>query len=142
MIKDRITDIFFDLDHTLWDFEKNSMLTFEKLLRENNIQLNLEHFLEVYRPFNLQYWKWYRREQITKEKLRYGRLKSTFNALSYPVDDALINKLSEAYITELPNYTHLFKDAVAILEYLKPRYTLHIITNGFDEVQHKKLKST
>lgn len=141
-MKHTVTDIFFDLDHTLWDFEKNSALTFEKILKEHKIPLPLETFLDTYRPLNLEYWKMYREERITQEKLRYGRLKSTFDALAYPVEDTLIDLLATAYIAELPNYTHLFEDAISVLEYLKPRYKLHIITNGFEEVQHKKLKST
>ncbi|MCB0375881.1 MAG: YjjG family noncanonical pyrimidine nucleotidase [Sinomicrobium sp.] len=134
------TDIFFDLDHTLWDFEKNSALTFGNILKKNNINIPLSEFLEVYRPFNLHYWKLYREEKITQEKLRHGRLKSTFDALSYAVEDAVIHVLSEEYIAQLPTHGHLFDDTVAVLNYLKPRYKLHIITNGFKEVQHKKLE--
>lgn len=141
-MKHTVTDVFFDLDHTLWDFEKNSALTFEKILAKNDVQLRLDTFLEIYRPLNLEYWKLYREEKITKEKLRYGRLRSTFDALSYPVEDDLIHTLATEYIAELPNYTHLFKDTLAVLDYLKPQYKLHIITNGFEEVQHKKLKGT
>ena len=63
MNKDNITDIFFDLDHTLWDFEKNSNLTFEQLFKEHNIQLQLQDFLTEYSPINFNYWKLYREEK-------------------------------------------------------------------------------
>lgn len=142
MFKECITDVFFDLDHTLWDFEKNSALTFEKILRKNEIPVNLADFLEVYIPANLAFWKLYREEKITKEKLRYQRLKSVFDKLGLSVIDEMINKLSEEYIVYLSSYNHLFPDTIEILEYLKPKYKLHIITNGFEEIQGKKLRNS
>ncbi|MGJ8734900.1 MAG: YjjG family noncanonical pyrimidine nucleotidase, partial [Cellulophaga sp.] len=57
MYKDLVTDVFFDLDHTLWDFEKNSALTFTKILEDNKIGLKVEDFLKAYVPINHQYWK-------------------------------------------------------------------------------------
>jgi len=79
----KITDVFFDLDHTLWDFDKNSGLTFELIFERNKIAVRLHDFLEVYKPINLKYWKLYREEKISKINLRYGRLKETFDALEY-----------------------------------------------------------
>ena len=73
-----IKHVFFDLDHTLWDFEKNSDLAFQKIFKKQKIELNLNNFLEVYKPLNLQYWKLYREEKVTKSELRYQRLKKTF----------------------------------------------------------------
>lgn len=135
-----ITHIFFDLDHTLWDFDKNSALTFEKIFEHNSVDLDLREFLEVYEPLNLNYWKLYREDKIDKASLRYGRLADTFKALNYHFNDDLINKLSEDYIAHLSSFNHLFDNTVDILEYLKPNYKLHIITNGFKEVQHGKLE--
>ena len=59
-----ITDIFFDLDHTLWDFDKNSALTFEKIFRLNQVDIPIDFFLKKYEPINLSYWKLYREEKI------------------------------------------------------------------------------
>ena len=73
----QIKHVFFDLDHTLWDFEKNSDLTFKKVFDKQNITVNLDDFLEVYKPLNQKYWKLYREEKVTKSELRYGRLKNT-----------------------------------------------------------------
>ena len=70
-----IEHIFFDLDHTLWDFDKNSGLTFGKIFKIHDVDVSLEKFLNVYEPINFQYWKLYREEQVTKQELRYGRLK-------------------------------------------------------------------
>ncbi|MFX0555342.1 YjjG family noncanonical pyrimidine nucleotidase [Maribacter sp. CXY002] len=142
MFKDQITDVFFDLDHTLWDFEKNSALTFQKIFDLHNVQISLDSFLEVYIPANLAFWKLYREEKITKSALRYQRLKTVFDTLGYQLSYETINNLSDAYITYLSSYNHLFPEAKAILAYLKPKYKLHIITNGFQEIQEKKLKNS
>ena len=142
MFKDIVTDVFFDLDHTLWDFEKNSALTFEKIFHDNNIAIDLPDFLEVYIPANFAFWKLFREGKITKEALRYERLKSVFDDLRFQVSDETINTLSEGYITHLSSFNHLFPNAISILDYLKPKYKLHIITNGFQEVQGKKLKNS
>lgn len=137
-----IEHVFFDLDHTLWDFDKNSALTFEYIFKLNKIDLELSRFLEVYIPINFDYWENYRKNLVSKEKLRYGRLKDSFTALSYQVDDTIIDKLSNDYILYLSEYNHLLDGGVEALDYLSDKYTLHIITNGFEEVQHKKLKNS
>jgi putative hydrolase of the HAD superfamily len=138
-MKSKITDVFFDLDHTLWDFDKNSALTFEIIFKKNNLEIDLERFSEVYQPINLKYWKLYREEQVSKSNLRYGRLKESFDALNISVEDAIINQLAIDYIDFLTTYNHVFDGTIEILEYLKPKYKLHIITNGFKEVQQTKL---
>ena len=137
-----IEHVFFDLDHTLWDFDKNSALTFEKIFDLNNIDINLDEFLEVYVPLNLYYWKLYREEKIDKESLRYRRLNDVFQKLNMTVKTRMIYKLSEDYITYLSSFNHLFDGTIEILEYLKPKYSLHIITNGFKEVQYGKLNKS
>ncbi|WP_027078334.1 YjjG family noncanonical pyrimidine nucleotidase [Maribacter antarcticus] len=142
MFKDVVTDVFFDLDHTLWDFEKNSALTFEMILPTHDITVPLESFLEVYVPANLVFWKMYREEKITKEDLRYQRLKSVFDTLEYAVSDDCINSLANEYINQLSSHTYLFPNALEVLDYLKPNYKLHIITNGFQEIQEKKLRNS
>lgn len=142
MFRNKVTDVFFDLDHTLWDFERNSALTFERILRANDIGVALSDFLEVYVPANLAFWKLYREERITKEELRYQRLKSVFDDLGYSIADDLIHILSEEYIQYLSSYNHLFPNTIEILDYLRPRYKLHIITNGFQEIQDKKLRNS
>ena len=142
MHSNKVTDIFFDLDHTLWDFEKNSALTFNKILVAHDINIPLERFLKVYVPANFAFWKLYREEKITKTELRYQRLKTVFDALAYRVSDETIHSLSEEYINQLASFNHLFPHATMILDYLKPKYKLHIITNGFQEIQEKKLKNS
>ena len=127
--------IFFDLDHTLWDFDKNSTLTFDKIFKLHNDNVDIKSFLNVY-------WRLYRNEEIEKENLRYGRLKDSFDELSFKIDDELIYLLSEEYIVHLTTFNHLFEGTIEILEYLQSKYELHIITNGFDEAQYKKMRSS
>ncbi len=140
-MKNTVTDIFFDLDHTLWDFEKNSANTFEIIFKEHSLSTPLTQFLEVYVPLNFKYWKLYREEKITKSQLRYSRLKDSFEALDYQADDDLIHSLAKRYIDLLPEQNNLFQNTTTVLHYLSTRYTLHIITNGFEEIQEKKLKN-
>ena len=138
----KIQHIFFDLDHTLWDFEKNSALTFQEILPASNITVDFNMFIKTYIPINFSYWKKYRLEQVTKHELKYLRLKETFDALDYDVNDDIIHHLSEEYILKLPNYNNLFEGTFEILEYLQSKYQLHIITNGFEEIQTKKMEKS
>jgi len=141
-MKHNIKHVFFDLDHTLWDFDKNSGLTFEKIFKLNNIEIKLDDFLKVYEPINLNYWKLYREEQVSKNALRYGRLKEAFDAIEYKIEDATIHKLSEGYISHLSSFNNLFDNTIETLNYLKNKYKLHIITNGFEEAQEKKMQTS
>ena len=138
----KINHIFFDLDHTLWDFEKNSDLAFEAVFKKHQLKVSLEKFLNYYRQINFEYWKRYREERVTKEELRFGRLNDTFTKINTHVPKDIINQLAEDYISELPKNNYLFDGAHEILEYLKPNYELHIITNGFNEVQFQKLENS
>ena len=142
MNRNPVKALFFDLDHTLWDFETNSALTFKQLFNTFDINLSLDDFLAVYIPNNNAYWKLYREGKIDKEALRYERLKTVFDTLNYQATDSLIDTLADAYIQVLPEHNALFEGAVEVLSALKPRYPLHIITNGFKEVQHLKMKNS
>ena len=134
-----IKHLFFDLDHTLWDFEKNSANSFEVIFRKNSININLNIFLKHYKPINKYYWKLYREERVTKDELRYARFKEAFDAIEYSITDEMIHNLSEDYINELPNHNELFTDTKSVLNFLKEKYRLHIITNGFNEIQYRKI---
>jgi len=137
-----IKHIFFDLDHTLWDFEANSKKTFSYIFNKNDLDIEFEDFIEVYQPINHRYWKLFREDKVSKAELRYGRLKEAFEAIDFDSNDALIHLLSEEYITYLANHNALFENAIPVLEYLQPKYKMHIITNGFEEVQHRKLRNS
>ena len=139
---ENIKHVFFDLDHTLWDFDRNSALTFQKIFELHKVEIQVKEFITVYEPINLNYWKLYREELIDKANLRYGRLKDTFDILNYKAEDALIHKLSIDYIEHLASFNHLFDGTIDLLDYLLPKYELHIITNGFEEVQLRKMTSS
>ena len=134
--------IFFDLDHTLWDFDKNSALTFEKIFELNKLAVNLNDFLEVYVPINFKYWKLYREEKVDKKTLKFSRLNDAFKAMEIDISSRMVHKLSDDYITHLCTFNHLFAGAIDLLDYLTPKYQLHIITNGFKEAQQAKLNQS
>ena len=137
-----INDIFWDLDHTLWDFDRNSDLTFNKILNENNIKVDVYSFLKTYHPINRKYWDLYRLNKVSKAHLRYYRLSDTFKELCVEVSDDQINKLSVDYINHLSDFNYLIPNALTILENFHSNYNMHIITNGFKEVQNKKLEKS
>lgn len=137
-----ITDIFFDLDHTLWDFDRNSVLAFDKIFKVHHPTINTEAFIEIYAPINQACWKLYQVDKITHEELRYQRLKQSFDAMNYPISDEAIDKIAHDYIAFLPDNNQLFDGAIEVLDYLLPKYNLHIITNGFAEVQYKKISNS
>jgi YjjG family noncanonical pyrimidine nucleotidase len=134
--------IFFDLDHTLWDFDKNSGFAFENIFKKHNLNLDVRLFLEHYIPRNQYYWKLYQVNKVTHQDLRFYRLKDVFDILGFTISDEMINQLSDDYILHLPDSNHLFDGTIEVLDYLKEGYHLHIITNGFSIVQHKKLKNS
>ncbi|RTY76773.1 noncanonical pyrimidine nucleotidase, YjjG family [Flavobacterium sp. LS1P28] len=142
MKQTHIKDVFFDLDHTLWDFDKNSELTFETIFNRNHPTIATKEFIEKYVPINQACWALYQYDKITHQELRYNRLKHSFDALSYTISDEEIETIADDYIRFLPDNNHLFDGTVELLEYLKPKYNLHIITNGFAEVQFKKLNNS
>lgn len=142
MSSTKITDIFFDLDHTLWDFDVNSELAFETIFKKDHPTIHITDFIEKYVPINQACWKLYQYDKITHAELRYNRLKHTFDALEYYVSDAQIESIAHNYIQLLPQNNRLFDGTIEVLEYLEKKYKLHIITNGFAEVQYKKINNS
>ena len=137
-----ITDIFFDLDHTLWDFDKNSEKAFDLIFKNKYNYIDTAQFITVYIPINQACWKLYQQDKITHIELRYQRLKQSFDALSVEISDKEIEKIATEYIEYLPQFNELFDHTIEVLDYLKTKYNLHIITNGFAEVQDKKLRNS
>jgi len=142
MVNENISDVFFDLDHTLWDFDRNSALAFERVFKKHNIAMELSEFIREYEPINLNFWRQFREEKITKEELRRGRLIETFQLFKMEFPLPSIDFMANSYIEELPIDNYLFSGTFEILDYLFPKYKLHIITNGFEEVQHLKLENS
>jgi len=139
---DEIEHIFFDLDHTLWDFEKNSKETLSQLFV--NLHLNdqiesFERFFKKYKEINKRYWNLYRQNKVTKNQVRDGRFKDTLAFFKINDLDQKSSELSHNYVTLGPTKTNLFPHTHHILSKLSKNYKLHIITNGFSEVQDIKL---
>ncbi|HEX8016126.1 MAG TPA: YjjG family noncanonical pyrimidine nucleotidase [Flavobacterium sp.] len=136
-----ITDIFFDLDHTLWDFDRNSEMAFDRIFKSKFPEIKCQDFIQKYIPINQACWKLYQNDTITHLELRYNRLKFSFDALNIVISDADIDQIANEYIEFLTENNHLFDGTIEILDYLKSKYKLHIITNGFATVQEKKINN-
>lgn len=136
--------LFFDLDHTLWDFDRNSEETIAGLFDLHHLKSRgvpeFSQFITRYRKINYEMWDAYHRREISKETLRTGRFLRTLEHFGLP-DGQLAERMAEEYLIECPKKTHLFPGALETLDYLKAgRYPLHIITNGFKEVQYIKIR--
>ena len=137
-----VEHIFFDLDHTIWDFETNSRETLGELYHEYKLHeliQNEEKFLATYQTVNAQYWKKYRDGQIDKQTVRFGRFPETLRRCKVDDADVIGKQIGEEYVIRGPKKTHLFPHTHETLQYLSQKYPLHIITNGFKEVQFVKL---
>lgn len=141
-MKNKITDIFFDLDDTLWDFQRNSALTFAFIFSKNKLEIELDDFLKIYTPINEEYWRQYRRGEIDKTYLRHARLTDTFMALNLKISADIVHVLADDFMLHLADYNHLTPETIETLDYLYPKYNLHILTNGFRSVQKEKLQNS
>ncbi|MBW6459682.1 MAG: YjjG family noncanonical pyrimidine nucleotidase [Bacteroidales bacterium] len=145
MIADRYKHIFIDLDKTIWDFDRNARATFDEIfdiydLKSRGIGSS-EEFMAVYTRINDMLWGLYRENKIKKEVLSIRRFEMTLN--EFGIDDLILaTHIAEDYVTESPLKTILLPYARQALDYLKLRYELHLITNGFEEVQHTKLDAS
>ena len=134
--------IFFDLDRTLWDFDAAAEVAFERIYEKYHLKSlgipSAHEFHEVYHPLNEQLWVLYRADQITKDELNRTRFLKPLE--HYGIHDIeLADHLSEDYVYWSPRIVRLVPGTMELLDYLKPKYHLHLITNGFQEVQHTKL---
>ena len=137
--------IFFDLDRTLWDFDAAAEVAFEHIYEKYELKKlgipSAHEFHEVYHPLNEQLWVLYRADQITKDELNRTRFLKPLE--HYGIHDtALADHLSEDYVYWSPRIVRLVPGTIELLDYLKPKYHLHLITNGFQEVQHTKLSGS
>lgn len=138
--------LFFDLDHTLWDFDENARITMQQLhvdfnLPEKGIH-DFDRFHQAYLAHNERLWAEYRNGRIRQDELRLKRM--WLCLLDFNVDDEeLAMQMNELFLQLLPSRNLLFPDTIEVLRYLEQKgYGLHLITNGFEEVQHNKLKNS
>lgn len=135
--------IFFDLDRTLWDFEINSYETLLEICNKYNLkELGIKSYIEFikkYKKINERLWKMYRVDEISQKDLRRERFQKTLELYNIRNID-LSEKIGKDYIEICPRKTKLFPETIEILNYLRSKYHLHIITNGFHKTQHVKLE--
>lgn len=137
--------VFFDLDDTLWDFEKNSERVlrqlFDEFLLEQKLNCDFNIFHQRYKIENKNLWTLYYQKKIDKHFLRNHRFNTVFKLFGYDhYEENLL--ITEQYLKRSPHGTVLKDNCVTVLNYLQHHYQLHIITNGFKEVQDIKLKAS
>lgn len=142
--REQYTHVFFDLDHTLWDFESNSQETLQEVYHIHGLPdkgvPSFDAFMDVYRKHNERLWERFRNGFIRRDELRWKRMWLTL--LDFKVaDEALSRRLSDTFLQILPTKSRLFPNAIRVLEYLKQKgYRLFLITNGFEETQWLKIR--
>ncbi len=137
--------LFFDLDHTLWDFDANEQISLKELFikyKINNYFDTFDLFFELYKPINDSLWREYSRGNISKKTLTTDRFHQTFKLKNLDNKEFAI-KFGKEYIALNSSQTSLIPYATELLEYLKSKkYEMYIITNGFIETQYKKLEAS
>ncbi len=138
--------LFFDLDHTLWDFEANSRQTLRELYETLSLEKKGVHDFDIfhknYLVHNDKLWERYRNGYIKVDELRWKRMWLTL--IDFKIgDEELARKMGSLFLDLLPTRKILFPHAKEILTYLiEKKYSLHLITNGFEKTQHYKLKNS
>ncbi|MFP4024159.1 MAG: YjjG family noncanonical pyrimidine nucleotidase [Thiohalospira sp.] len=140
----RYKNIYFDLDRTLWDFDSNAKETFQDIYKKYELQKifnTFDNFYNTYVKHNERLWKIYRDGKIRKSVLAFKRFALTLEEFGVK-DEELAKKIGQDYIEISPTKRRLFPGTYETLDYLKDKYNLYIITNGFNEVQFTKLKNS
>ncbi len=137
--------LFFDLDHTLYDFEQSTYETLNELCEKYHLANKgipqFKYFYNRYLEINLRFWGQYRKGKIEKAFLNVERFHVTFK--EFGIDDRdFAEKFANEYLANAPLKNTLFPNAHETLDYLQDKYILHLITNGFEEVQEKKIDTT
>ena len=134
--------LLFDLDHTLWDFNRNSKAALKELFLELNLReyfADFEQFMDEYHKINAALWDQYGRGRVSKSFVKYERFIRTLGNAGCGNDD-LGRHMADEYVRISPCKTFLIDGAMEVLQALAGRYKMYIITNGFVEVQYKKIK--
>ena len=149
MASKKYRHIFFDLDHTLWDYDANASETLEDLYEIFELSgfgiVSKEKFTSTFFEVNDSLWEQYNVGAIDKFFLRNERFRLVFesaDAVMKLVSDELLKSFNEKYLIECPQRNKLISGAKEVLEYLSESYTMHLITNGFEEVQFTKIKNS
>jgi putative hydrolase of the HAD superfamily len=138
--------IFFDLDHTLWDFDTNATLALEVVYNHYQVQqlinIPFAQFGPRYIHHNNILWDLYHNDKITAADLKWKRMYLALLDFKY-ANETLAKDMSNMFLTELPLQNTIFNYTHEILQYLKTKgYQLHLITNGFEDIQRAKLANS
>lgn len=132
--------VFFDLDHTLWDFERNSETCLKEIYAGRITgRVPYENFVSTFRVINKGLWRQLETGTITHDELRRTRFKNTLLTLDVPCPEEESLAMNEQFMELLPQQKHLMEGAMEVLEYLRPKYRLHIISNGYLDIQTRKM---
>lgn len=136
--------IFFDLDHTLWDYDKNTFETITEIYNLYNLSklsISFDEFLTHFHEINNLLWDKFNHGLIDRYELRDNRFRLILQQLGVRESD-IPNDIGETFLEIAPLKSSVVPFTHEVLEYLHPKYQLHIISNGFDDVQYKKLKAS
>src|SRR5450432_4112048 len=137
--------LFFDLDHTLWDFDTNCKEALQDIYHSLSLVeagvYDFDLFHKLYLGHNERLWDRYRKGQMKVDELRWKRM--AISLLEFKNgDEALAHKMAVEFLEILPTKQALFPHTIEVLTYLRNRkYKLHLITNGFEKTQHQKMKT-
>lgn len=137
-------NLFFDLDDTLWAFSLNARDTFEEMYlkyRYDRFFDSFQHFYALYQRRNVELWEEYGNGQVTKDELNRQRFLYPLQAVGAE-DAALAKSFSDDFFAVIPTKSRLMPHAREVLEYLSPKYNLYILSNGFQELQCHKMRSS
>jgi putative hydrolase of the HAD superfamily len=144
LTKTSYTTIFFDLDHTLWDYETSARETLRELYDHyllNDLGIaSFDDFHQQFRTVNQQLWHLYDHGKIGSEVIRAERFKQILAHFNVH-EESVSQKLSADYLDLCPRKGNLMPGALQALNYLSKRYRMTVITNGFDDVQRIKLEA-
>ena len=136
--------MFFDLDHTLWDFEHNTSEAIKEIYKLFNFSrwsfFTFDDFMNKFHEINEYLWRRFNRGLIDRIELRNSRFNLILGKLGVEESD-MPEGIGEKYLELAPVKPNVIPYTHDILEYLRPKYQLHIISNGFDDVQHCKMKA-
>jgi putative hydrolase of the HAD superfamily len=137
--------IFWDLDRTLWDFDKNSEEAIRDLYKKHDLPIKLgvefDVFFQEYLTINHDLWAAYRKGEVTKDELRLRRFHYSFEKFGYS-DSVFALSFNDDYVALCSSKSNLIPHSKEVLDYLKPNYEMHVITNGFVEAQQVKINNS
>lgn len=132
--------LFFDLDGTLWDIHGNAKITLQQMFLQFGLQhVSFEEFHKAYLHHNERVWAMYRQGTMTKDELRTARFTRSFDDIGVEYTADWMEQFAQAFVDQCPRQPHVIPGAIELLKYLEGRYVMHIITNGFKEIQGIKM---